>query len=48
VSKGYLKIAEADLDKSAGFTPIIRQLELMERDGYIELTEDGEKEWVWP
>lgn len=47
LERGYQKIAEAQLDKSHGFTPIMRKWELMERDGYIEL-EDGEKRWQWP
>ncbi|ADB63960.1 hypothetical protein Htur_5073 (plasmid) [Haloterrigena turkmenica DSM 5511] len=47
LERGYQKIAEADLGKSVGFTPIMRKWELMERDGYIEL-EDGEKRWLWP
>lgn len=47
LEKGYQKIAEAELDKAVGFTPIMRRWELMEQDGYIEL-EDGEKSWLWP
>lgn len=47
LSRGYAKVAEAELDKSVGFTPIMRQWELMERDGYVEI-EDGEVRWVWP
>lgn len=47
LEKGYQKIAEAELDKTVGFTPIMRKWELMEQDGYIEL-EDGEKRWLWP
>lgn len=47
LEKGYLKIAEAELDKDIGFTPTMRAWELMERDGYIEFN-NGEKEWQWP
>jgi len=47
LKKGYQKIAHAELDKSHGFTPLMRSWELMERDGYIEL-EAGEIEWKWP
>ena len=47
LKRGYYKIAEAELDKSHGFTPLMRAWELMERDGYVEL-EDGEKRWCWP
>jgi len=45
--KGYVKIAEADLDKSVGFTPTMHALAMMEEDGYIEI-DDGQIEWVWP
>ena len=47
VKKGYLKIAEAEVEKSHGFTPLMSAWSLMERDGYIELN-DGEVEWKWP
>jgi len=47
VRNGYYKIAEAELDKSSGFTPIMRALSMMERDGYVEIR-DGELEWQWP
>ena len=47
VKKGYQKIAHAELNKSHGFTPLMRAWELMERDGYIEF-DDEEVEWVWP
>jgi len=44
LKRGYAKIAYAELGKRHGFTPIMRQWELLERDGYIELR-DGEIEW---
>lgn len=47
LTRGYYKLAEAELDKSYGFTPTMHALALMERDGYIEL-EDGERRWLWP
>lgn len=47
VSKAYGMIAHAELDKRVGFTPLMKKWELLERDGYIELT-DGGTEWVWP
>jgi hypothetical protein len=40
----YTTIAEVELDKSAGFTPVMRTYELLERDGWAEL-EDGELHW---
>lgn len=44
---GYSKVAEAELGKSVGFSPIMRKWQLMERDGYIE-ADDGGRRWVWP
>lgn len=47
VSKAYSLRAHAELDKRVGFTPLMKKWDLLERDGYIEVTEDG-TEWVWP
>lgn len=45
--RGYSKVAEAELGKSAGFTPIMRTWEHLEREGYVEI-EEGELRWLWP
>ena len=47
LERGYQKIAEAEMDKGYGFTPVIHAWSLMERDGHIEI-EDGEKKWKFP
>jgi len=47
LEKAYLAVAQAELDKRHGFTPIMLAWEKMEDEGYIELR-DGEKVWQWP
>jgi hypothetical protein len=41
----YTTIAEVELDKRVGFTPVMRTYELLERDGWAEI-EDGELHWT--
>jgi len=43
--RAYSKIAEVELDKRVGLTPVMRTYELLERDGWAEL-EDGELHWT--
>lgn len=47
VERAYAKIAEAELNKTHGFTPTMMKTHLLQRNGYVEY-DDGEFVWTWP
>lgn len=44
LKRAYGKIAEVEMGKRVGFTPVMKMYTLLDRDGWAEL-EDGELNW---
>lgn len=45
--RAYTRIAETEMRKTVGFTPVMRAYSLLERDGWGHI-EDGEWRWTDP
>lgn len=46
--RAYSRVFSVRTGKSVGFAPIMAAYEAAERDGVLELGEDGEVGWSWP